>query len=249
MNLFDDFLTAADPLRTARRAGIVPDEWQERFLSSDALQVLLNCSRQSGKSTASGVLAAHDSMRLPERLALLIAPTERQSGELLRKARDVLVANGARIRQESALRMELANGSRIIALPGSEATVRTYSPDLVLIDEAARIRDELYGALRPMLAVSRGRIVMLSTPWGRRGVFYHEWTEGGDDWLRIRVPATECPRIDPEWLEAERARTPEFIFRQEFMCEFTETNDQIFTHDLVRSAIDDGIIPLFRRTA
>jgi len=37
----------------------------------------------------------------------------------------------------------------------------------------------------------------MSAPFGRRGFFYQDWVERGPDWRRIRVPATECPRILP----------------------------------------------------
>jgi hypothetical protein len=79
--------------------------------------------------------------------------------------------------EASALRLTLANGSRIVALPGSEATVRGYSgAALLVVDEASRVADDLYFAIRPMLAVSGGRLVALTTPYGKRGWFYDEWT-------------------------------------------------------------------------
>jgi hypothetical protein len=63
--------------------------------------------------------------------------------------------------------MHLPNGSRIEALPGSEKTVCAFSGTSVLIlDEAAGVDDKLYYAARPMLAVSRGSLMMLTTPYG-----------------------------------------------------------------------------------
>ena len=55
-----------------------------------------------------------------------------------------------------------------------------------------------------MLAVSGGSLMMLSTPYGKRGVFYEEWT-GGHGWERYEVPASQCPRISEDFLEEERA--------------------------------------------
>ena len=89
---------------------------------------------------------------------------------------------------ETQLRIEFPNGSRILCMPGVEETVRCYSPQLIIIDEAARVPDDLYRAVRPMLAVSQGRLVALSTPFGQRGWFHAEWT-GGGTWQRVRVPA------------------------------------------------------------
>ena len=55
-----------------------------------------------------------------------------------------------------------------------------------------------------MLAVGDGDLWMMSTPWGQRGFFHRTWMEGGDEWFRVSVKATECPRIPAEYLDAER---------------------------------------------
>src|SRR5207244_10168632 len=140
----------------------------------------------------------------------------RQSQELFRKVKETLGSLGtsaAPIVQESALSLELANGSRILSLPGKEATVRGYSNvALLVVDEAARVPDPLYQAVRPMLAVSGGRIILLSTPFGKRGFFHHEYTEGGPGWERVRVTAHDVPRIEPVWLAAERDRIGDWWF-------------------------------------
>jgi hypothetical protein len=139
--------------------------------------------------------------------ALVLRPTQRQSGELY-KVRRLYNALGRPVActQETALTLELANGSRIIALPGEEETIRCYSGvRLLVIDEAARVPDDLYYCVRPMLAVSRGLLVALSTPFGRRGWFHQEWTGAGPP-ERAQVTAGQCPRITPEFLAEERPR-------------------------------------------
>ena len=100
----------------------------------------------------------------------------------------------------------LPNGSRIIGLPGKmHKTIRGFSAlSLLIFDEAAQVPDELYVALRPMLATTNGALWLLSTPYGKQGFFYNEWAHGGDRWQRIAVPATECPRISPAFLAEER---------------------------------------------
>jgi hypothetical protein len=95
-------------------------------------------------------------------------------------------------------------------------------------------------AVKPMLAVSGGRLLMLSTPYGKRGVFHKEWTEGGE-WERFEVPASECPRIPPEFLEAERRSMPAWWFSQEYECQFMETEDQVFSHEMIAGARDDDL--------
>ena len=115
---------------------------------------------------------------------------------------------------------------------------------LLIVDEASRVADELYFGVRPMLAVSGGGLIMLTTPYGKRGVFYEEWT-GGSGWERYEVPAGECPRISPEFLEEERDALPSWVYRQEYCCEFTETDDQMFTYEMVERAVSDEVKPLF----
>jgi len=83
-------------------------------------------------------------------------------------------------------------------------------------------------------------LVVLSTPYGKRGFFYEEWTEG-EEWERYEVPAPKCPRITQDFLEGERRTTPELWFRQEYFCEFRETEDQLFTFEMIERARDDDI--------
>lgn len=247
--LADDLATALDPVHLARRMGIEPDAWQRRMLRSPARQIILNNSRQAGKSTISSILAAHTALYEPGAPVLLLSPSLRQSAELFRKVKAGLHALGAPaadITTDNALSAELGNGSRILSLPGKEGTVRGFSGvRLLIVDEASRVDDALYQAVRPMLAVSGGRIVLLSTPFGKRGFFYHEWAEGGPDWERIAVTGYECPRIPHDWLDAERARIGDWWFKQEYLGEFVDTIDQVFAYEDVMGALSDAVTPLF----
>jgi hypothetical protein len=236
------------PVELARAASIEDlDPWQEDALRSEALRILFNVSRQGGKSTVSGLLSADTALRVPGSLTLILAPSERQAKETFAKAAHFYLATGQVVPPDSyrKLGMELANGSRIEALPGTEKTIRGFSGvDLLIVEEAARVADELYYAVRPMLAVSGGRLIMLSTPAGKRGVFHHEWTEGAG-WERYEVPAAEIPRIPAEFLEEERRTLPAWIYRQEYECSFEDTEDQLFGYELVQSSITGEVTPLF----
>jgi hypothetical protein len=78
------------------------------------------------------------------------------------------------------------------------------------------------------LATSGGRLVLMSTSFGRRGHFHEEWANGGPLWQRVRVTAYECPRISPECLKEERRSLGDLFFRGEYLCEFTESSRQLF---------------------
>jgi hypothetical protein len=245
--LRDDLRLALDRVEFAEKLGISPDAWQRDLLGSTAGRVLLNCCRQSGKSTMSALLALHRALYQPGSLILCLAPSERQAKELFGKVTDFYrELHGATPAQsDRKLGMQLANGSRIEALPGSERTIRGFSgASLLILDEASRVDDGLYYAVRPMLAVSGGSLMMLTTPYGRRGVFYEEWT-GGGAWERYEVSASRCQRISEEFLEEERRALPRRVFRQEYECSFEETEDQVFSYEDVASALTDEVTPLF----
>src|SRR5262245_39663570 len=123
----------------------------------------------------------------------------------------------------------LDNHSRIVCVPCKEETIRGYSHiDLLVLDEAARVPDDLYRAVRPMLAVSQGRLIALSTPYGARGFFHHAWAHGGDDWQRVEVPAERVPRIPAEFLAEERRAMGESWFRQEYCCSFESFHGLVY---------------------
>jgi hypothetical protein len=231
--------------------GLILDPWQRDLLQSRSPRVLLNCSRQSGKSTMAAVIALHRALHYPGSLILSLAPALRQSQELFAKVLSFYRAIGKPVRAhaENKLSLELENGSRIVTLPGSEKTIRGFSgASLLVLDEAAQVDDGLYFAVRPMLAVSGGSLMMLSTPYGKRGVFYEAW-EAGAGWERYEIPARGCPRISEEFLEEERAALPPFIYRQEYECSFEDTEDQVFTSDLIDRAVTSEVKPLFGGSA
>jgi hypothetical protein len=224
-------------------------------LDSEARKLLLLCSRQAGKSTVAGLLSVHEAVTVPESLALVIAPSLRQSSELfrttLRFLRDLESADVEvpPIVAESKLRCELENGARIIALPGSEATTRGYAAaTLVVIDEAARVEDEIIAAIRPTLATTNGRLIALTTPAGKRGWFYKEWTTG-QGWERTEIKATDCPRISKEFLEDEERTLGPLVFAAEYMCVFHDDDSAVFSTELIERAFTDEIKPLWGNAA
>ncbi len=229
---------ALDPVLFARQAGFEPDPWQADVLRSTHPRMLLNCSRQSGKSTTTAIIALHQAVCVPDSLVLLLSPGLRQSGELFRKVSQAYSALGATVPStaETLLRLELENGSRVLSLPATEATVRGYSaPALLIVDEVARVSTELIVSVRPMLAVSNGRLITLSTPYGSRGWWYDAW-RSQDDWYRVEIPATKCPRISPEFLAEERRNMGSWWFDQEYGCQFLDAETQVFTSAEIEAA-------------
>jgi len=248
-SLAADLQLALDPAQLLVRAGIIPDDWQLTILRERPMRALLLCCRQSGKTLTTAAAALHEALYDPGSLTLIIAPSQRQSAELLRQVRMLLNALGPTVAtsSESATGIEVANGSRIVSLPAKEATIRGYSKvSLLALDEAARIPDEIYTAVRPMLAVSEGRLIALSTPSGQRGWFYYAW-QSNEDWRRIKITASQCPRIPADFLAEERRTLSQAAYGSEYECRFTDAADAVFAYADVMAALDDTIIPLFDR--
>ncbi len=243
----DDLIYALKPSIWASEAlGFYSDSWQAEVLDSSAKKIILCCSRQSGKSSISSILALHTALFQPGALVLMVSPSLRQSSELFKKFSgylDHLDQKPARI-EDTKLSLRLENSSRVVSLPSSEITIRGFSAvTLLIVDEGARVHDDLYYSVRPMLAVSRGRLLALSTPFGKRGWFFNEWSEG-TGWQKHAVTAFECPRISKEFLEEERRSMPAAWFDAEYMCEFTESIDNVFSYEQIMAAVSEDVEPL-----
>jgi predicted phage terminase large subunit-like protein len=199
-----------------------PDPWQAAFLRSKAQRIILNCSRQSGKSTTTAILALWEAIHKPKSVIVLDSPSLRQSQELMLKFSEFLsqIDQSVKLDSDTKLSVRFANRSRVLALPGSEKTIRGISAvTLLILDEAAGIPDELYGAVRPMLAVSKGRLVLMSTPRGEQGFFYETWAKSLE-WEKIEVPWSDCPRIAPSFVEEEKHERGGAWVAQEYECQF-----------------------------
>src|SRR5262245_10183464 len=144
-----DLARCLDPVLLAADVGIACDDWQARALRLQAKRSLWLCSRQCGKSTTAALMALHKALYEPGALILMLSPSLRQSQELFRSLMIYYHAlkGVPEIAAESALRCEWCNGSRVLSLPGTEKTVRGYAAaSLVVIDEAARVADDLLAA-------------------------------------------------------------------------------------------------------
>ena len=239
---------ARDPVMWAREVlQFYPDAMQAKALAPDLSRGLVNCTRQYGKTTIIALKAVHRAVFWPGSLVVVASPSQRQSGEFIRKARGFTAKLRLRVRGDGENRCSLVlpNGSRMVGLPDNPDTIRGFSgTNLLVIDEAARVSESMYEALRPMLATTGGALWAMSTPNGKEGFFYREWT-GTAPWTRIEVPAAACPRIPQEFLEEERRTLGDEVFRQEYCCEFMSGEGALFDEALVRSKINRSVAPLW----
>lgn len=235
---------APDPIRFARSLGFHPDPVQSEILRTPARQILLLMGRQCGKSTIAALRAVHLAVTQPGAQILTAGRVGRQSSEFLLKVRAFLRRLNLSVQRDGVNQNSilLPNGSRFIPVPGTHQNIRGFSAvHLLVIDEAAYAPDDLYYALRPMLAVTNGAVMLLSTANGCKGFFYSEWTSGSPAWARFQQLSTECPRISSDFLERERATHPDRWFRQEYLCEFLDSAGTLFRSDKLRACITHSI--------
>lgn len=239
----------ADPLLPFARLGMVPDPWQVEFLRSTALRESLLCCRQAGKSTVTAARVLREALLRPFSDCLVFTPTLRQSIEMLRKVRAFYDALGRPVEEHSDTKtmIEFANGSRVVSLPDSEKGIVGFSaPRIIVIDEGARVSEELYNSVRPMLATGGGSLITLSTPYGNQGWFFRIWddTAAGvarrarlkEQWRRTDVPASKVARITPDFLADELIEMGSRWFRQEYELAFLDAIDSVFAQSVIVAA-------------
>jgi hypothetical protein len=261
LSLIEDFHCALDPAHFSTKIGLPPDDWQERLLQSSSRRILLNCSRQSGKTTTIGTLETHAAIYQEGIQIVNLAPGLRQSRELFRKVMAAyrIAGKPVKSRVENKLELELVNDSRVVALPGSEGTIRGLSGiDWLVFEEASRIPDTLYYSVRPMIATRPdARIIVPSTPFGMRGFYYEQYLEivskklnsafgdisktSVDEWEYFEVRAEDCPRITPEFLAEEKATMGEWWFEQEYQCKFKDALTAAFRSEDIERIVDRSV--------
>jgi len=250
--LAQDMARALDPALLAQDAAIDLDPWQADFVRSNAPQVAMLIPRQHGKTEAAVMKALSVATAEPDSLVLIVSPAQRLSDEFVRRACSAYsrIENAPGLIGDAARRIELENKSRILALPGDNDgdTLRGLANvRLAIIDETSRCSDALITAVRPMLATNtRGQLIYLSTPKGKRGVFYETWTSNDPDWHRIHVELGSCDRITPEFLARERKNLGETKFREEYLCEFLDSDIAAFNSSLVEMMFDPEVRPLWK---
>lgn len=236
-----DLAAALDPVRFAAGLGFVSEDWQASLLRSRSSRALVRCARQVGKSTTVGYRALHTALYQPGRDVLIVSPSQRQSDELLHKVKSMLraVEGAPRLKRDNNERLDLANGSRIISLPGSETGIRGFSNvRLLLLDEASRIPDDVFVSCLPMVG-SDGQIVALSTPWGRRGWFFDLHEDALNGWERHRVTVFESSQYDEARIGMIRSSVGSFEWASDYLCEFGDTDSQFFSSEAIRAAVGD----------
>lgn len=219
--------------------GFDVDLWQRDYLTyaPQCSRIAIAASRQSGKSTITAVFCAYLLLAIPGTEILVASRSLRQASHYVDKIRPIILGHipiDAMV-QLNRLSLELPNGSKIISVPTAQPDAgRGFSPNLVLVDEAAFAPDDLFTAVMPSVAATHGAVHMISSPNGRQGRFFeaHEGTATDVYWTQ-RITWKDCPRMTEEQMTQERIALGDIAFRQEFLSEFLVPEGAFFHADSI----------------
>lgn len=210
-----------DPALWVREAlEIEPTPWQVKFLRAPrGASIIALTARQVGKTTTASWAIAHHMLFTPGGLNVVACPAQRQSKEAVRRVREILIKAGAELKGDNIYELELKNGSRVLALPSTDDSIRGLTVDgWIVADEAARLSADLIAALRPMRARRPdARFAMLSTAWSRTDPFWAAWESEDPSLLRLKATAETAGLFTAEFLEQERCALGEHDFNREYL--------------------------------
>ncbi len=215
------------------------DPWQKEVLKVKG-NIAVRSGRQVGKSTVIAIKAGEEAIRKPNQTIMIIASVERQALLMFEKVLSYIHARyRGYIKREknnpTKKKLKLTNGSEILSLPTGETGygIRGHTINLLIADEAAYIPEEVWLAVTPMLAVTKGKIWLLSTPRGREGYFYRSFSD--ERFTQFHISSEDCPRKDIEFLKSERERLTKAQYSQEYLGEFVDELHRFFPDSLINS--------------
>jgi len=224
------------------------DAWQEEVIKCQE-NIALRAGRQVGKSTAIAVKASNYATSNPKQSIMIISATERQAFLLFSKVLGYLHDN-----YRSSIKMgknrptkseiKLTNGSIIRCLPtGLDGLgIRGYTVNLLIADEAAFIPEAVWQAVTPMLSTTGGKIILLSTPFGKDNYFYRSYFDKNFRTWHINAEIIADSRPEPQrtfmkdFQEKEKARMTKLQYAQEYLGEFVDELRQLFSDEIIRKA-------------
>lgn len=224
------------------------DQWQKEVLEAGLAQknIALRSARQCGKSTVVSILAGELAVRNANKTIMIIAAVERQAQLLFDKTLNYITDNyrkSIKLGKDRPTRhiITLVNGSKIYCLPcGLDGSgIRGYTVDMLIVDEAAFVPEPVYQAVSPMLSITKGNIILLSTPAGRDSYFFHAFHD--PHFINFHIRWSDCPRHTKDFIEMERTRMSKMQFQQEYEAEFVDELMQFFPSDLIDKCLKDSI--------
>jgi hypothetical protein len=196
--------------------------------------MILCCNRQWGKTTTIALKALHHAITVSDQSIVIIARTKLQAGILIDRACNFAAVLGYKIKRALGhqFSLKLPNGSKIFAVAHTADTSLGNTANILIVDEAALVKDHVYFSVSPFVGRTHGAIWLLSTPRRQAGFFYNIWHNEDSRWHKVFSTVKDCPEIDPDFLEMQK-RADEIKYRQDFLCEFLQPADRHFTSEMI----------------
>ena len=218
-----------------------PFNYQEKFLADKSKRIVICAGRQIGKSLISAAKALWFALTKPNTVTLIVSATMRQSmlmfDKILTYVESVEEVTSS-VKRKTRTQVKFTNKSYIAALPcgRSGASLRGYTADLVILDEAAFIPEQVISeVVFPMLATTGGTVIMLSTPYDKSHIFYRAFNI--ETWSRYHFPTSVNPLVTKEFLDEQRKLYGELRYAQEYLAEFVDDQKSYFPMALLRPCI------------
>ena len=218
---------------------ITLDPWQEDVMNTEG-NMCLRSGRQVGKSFIIGMKAARYAIDNPDKLIMVIAFTEKQANLLFAKILNNIVG----IEKEDKKKyigkpkptkhvINLKNGSTIHCYAAGDTGfgIMGFTIDLLIADEAAWIKEEVWNSVIPALAVTKGNIWLLSTPYLSFGYYYDCFHN--KLFTSFHQTSEECPRRDDDFLEEQRRRLTKAQYSQMYLGEFIDDAHRVFSDEWI----------------
>ena len=201
-------------------------------------------SRQLGLSTLTAAYAVWLALFYKDKNILVIATKLSVAMNFIKKVKIAL--NGLPswlvlpdVTTNNKQSLEFSNGSTIKAVPTSDDAGRSEALSLLIVDEAAFVRnfDELWTGLYPTLSTG-GRAIVLSTPNGVGGQYYDIYVKAEaneNEFNPIKLLWDVHPERDNDWFENETKNLSEKQIAQELLCDFAASGDTFLKTEDIES--------------
>lgn len=214
------------------------DKWQEEVMKTKG-NIVLRSGRQVGKSTVIALKAAEYALQNENKLIMVISKTERQAGLLFSK----IIFNLNQINKKmikkgkdrpTKHKLSLKNNSVIHCLPAGDTGfgIMGFTIDLLIADEAAFIPEEVWNSIIPAMAITRGNIWLLSTPFVKEGYYYECFSD--PSFTAFHTTSEDCPRRDKAFLAHKKATLTKAQYAQMYLGQFVDELLQFFPDKLIK---------------
>lgn len=218
--------------------------YQKEVIDSGRDRIAITGGRQIGKTTMMAWMAIHEFAMYEDHEILLVAPTQRQALNFMRKLKSEIqewVDNPDEYGLEEVTKSRIlgVNGSRIEAMPALEETIRGLTIDSAFVDESAFIDRHIFtSVISPMLATTDGVFFIASTAWGKEGYLYSRFDSEDDYWLTKQITSMENPDIPSRQVKEWREDMTQMEFEREVLGQFTDKKNAFFKNRDINSALE-----------